>query len=156
MVELKRSARKGVFRPRFPVDQCDEHRRRGSCKSCADAPLAACMKEELRHGRQRNESHSVYSVYLTAMGREEEAVSEIRMAQELDPLSLPINTDVGFELYYSGHYEQAIEQLQFVLDLNPRFPLANLWMGRAYQQKRNSTWRSPDSSKLPMPGLNGR
>ena len=95
------------------------------------------MKEELRHGRQRKESHSVYSVYLTAMGREEEAVSEIRMAQELDPLSLPINTDVGFELYYSGHYEQAIEQLQFVLDLNPRFPLANLWMGRAYQQKRH-------------------
>ena len=58
------------------------------------------------------------------------------MAQELDPLSLPINTDVGFELYYSGHYDQAIEQLQSVLDLDPRFALANLWMGRAYQQKR--------------------
>lgn len=114
------------------------------------------FREAIALNRNYVTAHHWYSVYLTAMGREEEALSEIRMAQELDPLSLPINTDVGFELYYSGHYDQAIEQLQFVLDLNPRFPLANLWMGRAYQQKRNSTWRSPDSSKLPMPGLNGR
>jgi adenylate cyclase len=82
-------------------------------------------------------AHHWYSVYLTAMGREQEARSEIAIAQELDPLSLTINTDVGFELYYSGHYDEAIEQLQFVLDLNPKFPLANLWMGRAHQQKRS-------------------
>jgi TolB-like protein/Tfp pilus assembly protein PilF len=95
------------------------------------------FREAIALNRNYVTAHHWYSVYLTAMGRELEARSEIEMAQELDPLSLAINTDVGFELYYSGHYDQAIEQLQFVLDLNPGFPLANLWMGRAYQQKRS-------------------
>jgi adenylate cyclase len=95
------------------------------------------FREAIALNRNYVSAHHWYSVYLTAMGREQEARAEIEMAQELDPLSLAINTDVGFELYYSGHYDQAIEQLQSVLDLNPRFALANLWMGRAYQQKRS-------------------
>ena len=44
-------------------------------------------------------------------------------------------SDIGFELYYNRQYDQAIEQLQTVLELNPDFPLAHLWLGRAYQQK---------------------
>ena len=95
------------------------------------------FREAIALNRNYVSAHHWYSVYLTAMGREQEARTEIGMARELDPLSLAINTDVGFELYYSGNYDQAIEQLQFVLDLNPRFALANLWIGRAYQQKRS-------------------
>jgi tetratricopeptide (TPR) repeat protein len=95
------------------------------------------FREAIALNRSYVTAHHWYSVYLTAMGRELAARSEIEKAQELNPLSLAINTDVGFELYYSGHYDQAIEQLQFVLDLDPRFPLANLWIGRAYQQKQS-------------------
>lgn len=80
-------------------------------------------------------AHHWYSVYLTAMERWEEASLEIRRAQDLDPLSLIINTDIGFELYYSGRYDQAIRQLKTVLEMNRQFPLAHLWLGRAYQQK---------------------
>lgn len=80
-------------------------------------------------------AHHWYSVYLTAMGRHEEAYVEIKRAQELDPLSLAINTDIGFELYYQRQYDQAIGQLHTVLEMNPNFPLAHLWLGRAYQQK---------------------
>ena len=80
--------------------------------------------------------HHWYSVYLTAMGRPREALAEIKRAQELDPLSLVINTDIGFEAYYSRHYDEAIQQLRTVLAANPNFPLAHLWLGRTYQQKR--------------------
>ncbi len=80
--------------------------------------------------------HHWYSVYLTATGRPEEALVQIKRAQELDPLSLVINTDIGFEAYYSGHYDEAIQQLRTVLAANPNFPLAHLWLGRTYQQKR--------------------
>jgi TolB-like protein/DNA-binding winged helix-turn-helix (wHTH) protein/Tfp pilus assembly protein PilF len=78
--------------------------------------------------------HHWFSVYLTAMGRHEEALAEIRRAQELDPLSLAINTDIGFEAYYSGRYDDAVRQLHAVLTVNAGFPLAHLWLGRTYQQ----------------------
>jgi len=60
---------------------------------------------------------------------------EIQRARELDPLSLIIRTDIGFELYYSGQYDQAIQQLKTTLEMNPNFPVAHLWLGRVYQQK---------------------
>lgn len=80
-------------------------------------------------------AHHWYSVLLTARGRHEEAFSEIRRAHELDPLSVPISTDMGFELYYARHYNEAITQLRSVLQTSPKFPLAHLWLGRAYEQK---------------------
>jgi len=80
-------------------------------------------------------AHHWYSVLLTARGRHEEASSEIVRAHELDPLSVPINTDMGFELYYARRYEEAITQLRSVLQTSPKFPLAHLWLGRAYEQK---------------------
>jgi DNA-binding winged helix-turn-helix (wHTH) protein len=79
-------------------------------------------------------AHHWYAVYLTAMGRFEEALASIRQSQALDPTSLIINTDVGFVLYYSRRYEEAIRQLQTVSEMNPHFPLAHLWLGRAYQE----------------------
>ena len=80
-------------------------------------------------------AHHWYSVLLTARGRHDEALSEIGRAHELDPLSVPINTDIGFELYYARRYEEAISHLRSVLQTSPKFPLAHLWLGRAYEQK---------------------
>jgi TolB-like protein/DNA-binding winged helix-turn-helix (wHTH) protein/Tfp pilus assembly protein PilF len=80
-------------------------------------------------------AHHWYSVLLTARGRHDEASSEIGRAHELDPLSVPINTDIGFELYYARRYEEAISHLRSVLQTSPKFPLAHLWLGRAYEQK---------------------
>ena len=51
-------------------------------------------------------AHHWYHEYLTAMGRFDEQMSEILLAQELDPLSLIINTDVGWGLYYGRAYDE--------------------------------------------------
>jgi tetratricopeptide (TPR) repeat protein len=80
-------------------------------------------------------AHHWYRVYLTVMGRPDEARREIQRAHELDPLSLIINTDVGFALYYTRQYDQAIAHLRTTLEMNRQFPLAHLWLGRAYQQQ---------------------
>jgi DNA-binding winged helix-turn-helix (wHTH) protein len=77
-----------------------------------------------------------YAVYLTAMGRFEQALAAIGRAQALDPTSLIVNTDLGFVLYYSRQYEAAIRQLQMVIEMSPEFPLAHFWLGRAYQESR--------------------
>lgn len=80
-------------------------------------------------------AHHWYSVYLTAMGRPAEAMAEIQKAQNLDPLSPAIQTDIGFQLYYSRRYDEAIRHLTSTLEMNPNLPLAHLWLGRSYQEK---------------------
>lgn len=80
-------------------------------------------------------AHHWYSVYLTAMGRPAEAMAEIQKAQNLDPLSPAIQTDIGFQLYYTQRYDEAIRHLTSTLEMNPNLPLAHLWLGRSYQEK---------------------
>ena len=80
-------------------------------------------------------AHDYYTYFLMSMRRPEEAKTEIERALQLDPLSVPINTDIGFQMFYTGRYDAAIEQLKKTLQMNPKFPLAHLWLGRSYQQK---------------------
>jgi DNA-binding winged helix-turn-helix (wHTH) protein/TolB-like protein len=79
-------------------------------------------------------SHQWYSIFLLTAGRPEQALQEILLAQERDPLSLSINTDLGFHYYYTGRYADAAKQLKLVLEMGPGFPPAQLWLGRTYQE----------------------
>ena len=81
-------------------------------------------------------AHEWYSYYLSAMGRFDEAWTEIQRARELDPLAVIISTDIGFNYFYRHDYDGAISQLRQTLAVSPEFPLAHLWLGRAYQQKK--------------------
>ena len=57
------------------------------------------------------------------------------MAQELDPLSLTINNNIAW-IYYTAHrYDEAIEQYQKTLDLEPNFPMAHRELGLVYLEK---------------------
>ena len=79
-------------------------------------------------------SHEWYSIFLLAAGRPEDAFREIQLARQPDPLSLPVNSDLGFHYYYTGRYSEAVKQLKFVLELKKDFPPAHLWLGRTYQE----------------------
>ena len=62
-------------------------------------------------------------------------MAEIRRAQQLDPLSPIIRTDIGFQLFYACRYDEAIQQLKSILQMSPNFPLAHLWLARVYVHK---------------------
>ena len=79
-------------------------------------------------------AHEWYSIYLLAAGRASEALREVQLARLRDPLSLPINSDLGFHYYYTGQYDEAAKQLKFVLEMKKDFPPAHLWLGRTYQE----------------------
>ena len=79
-------------------------------------------------------SHQWYSTYLLAAGRLDEAMREIALAHRREPLSLAVNTDLGFQLYYGGRHDEALKQLAFTLTLNANFAPAHLWLGRTYQE----------------------
>ena len=60
-------------------------------------------------------------MYLSFIGRLDEALTEIKRAQELDPLSLNTNFDVGLVYYYARRYDEAIAQCRRVLEMDQGF-----------------------------------
>ena len=80
-------------------------------------------------------AHQWYANYLMAVGRTAEALTEIKRALELDPLSLAINSAAGWHFYLARQYNQAIEQQQHTLDLDSSFNPAHAILGLAWAQK---------------------
>ena len=73
-----------------------------------------------------------YASWLSAVGREEEAVAEDRRAVEADPLSVFPNMHLGWMLYFSGRNDEAIEQLRKSLELNPSLMISHWLLGQTY------------------------
>ncbi len=80
-------------------------------------------------------AHHWYGLYLAGMGRFEEAHEELRQARELDPLSLIINTNIGWVLYFERHYDRAIEACQRALEMDAHFLSARIKLAWAYEQR---------------------
>jgi TolB-like protein/DNA-binding winged helix-turn-helix (wHTH) protein/Flp pilus assembly protein TadD len=80
-------------------------------------------------------AHQWYAEFLTASGRFDEALSQIRYAQALDPLSLPISSNVGRVLYFARRYDQAIAELQNSIELHPSYAYSRIHLGMAYEEK---------------------
>ena len=84
------------------------------------------------------QAHQWYAIHcLTATGRLEEAVQEMKKALELEPASLVMNTFMGATLYYAGHYDKAIDQCRRAIQMDPNFAAAHWHLGLAYQQKHD-------------------
>ncbi len=79
--------------------------------------------------------HQFYADYLKALGRFDEALAEMRIALELDPVSMAVNTGLGHVLYLSRDFDAAIDQYARALKIDPTFGPAHLWFGRPYLQK---------------------
>jgi len=80
-------------------------------------------------------AHHWYAYYLMMFGRVDEALKEAARALELDPLSLPINNDLGELLYFARRYDEAIEQLLRTLELDLHYYNAHFVLARVYIQK---------------------
>jgi eukaryotic-like serine/threonine-protein kinase len=80
-------------------------------------------------------AHQRYSLHLATLGRLDEAVSEAKKAQELDPLSLIINENVGDMLYLARRYDEAETQLLKTIELDPNFGIAHTTLSKVYDLK---------------------
>jgi adenylate cyclase len=65
------------------------------------------------------EIHGSYARFLSALGRHEEAIKEIQLAQNLDPLSPDLISGAGAILYFARRYDRAYEQLNKGLASHP-------------------------------------
>ena len=80
-------------------------------------------------------AHHWYAVYLVGQGRFDEALNQMRRAQDLDPLSLIVSEFAGHVLYSWRRYDEAIEQFHETLKLDPDFGIARVVLGLAYIKK---------------------
>ena len=81
-------------------------------------------------------AHQWYSEYLAYMGRHDESIAEAKRAQELDPLSLSINHNLGSVFYAARQYDLAIEKYQKTLQMDPNFIITYNYLGLAYAGKK--------------------
>ena len=93
-------------------------------------------EREFKRAMQANPSDVLayigYSIYLTAIGRFDQAIAQANRAQELDPLSLMANWNVANVLVMAHQYDGALEKCRRVLEMDPNFERAHFDLARIY------------------------
>jgi tetratricopeptide (TPR) repeat protein len=69
------------------------------------------------------------------MGNVDEALREIELAVELDPVSQAIIRDQGMTLYYARQYDKAMEKGLIALDIDPDFIAVHRLLSLCYLAK---------------------
>ncbi len=65
-------------------------------------------------------SHMRYALLLSiVLGRHEEAIREVKLARDLDPLSPRIRANVGYLLRFARRYDEALTELKKTLEFDP-------------------------------------
>ena len=81
-------------------------------------------------------AHQWYAWHLNLLGRQREAIAEIRKAESLDPLSLIISADTADLLFVARRYDESIQQSRKTLEMDPNFAIAHFELSQTYLQKR--------------------
>jgi eukaryotic-like serine/threonine-protein kinase len=82
--------------------------------------------------------HVFYATFLAGQGRRDESRKEYIIAQELEPLSLPINTWLGIDYYWDREYEKSIEVIRKTIDIDASFSNARYFIAWPYLAMGNS------------------
>ena len=88
--------------------------------------------------------------YLSPLGRHDQAISEMKKAMELEPLSLIQGANYAGVLLYARRYDEAIAQAQKTVDLDPGFFGAQNWLSHSY----SSAGKYADALAIAEPTLN--
>jgi TolB-like protein/tetratricopeptide (TPR) repeat protein len=98
----------------------------------------ADAEREYRRALEINPSdasaHHWYADFLSALGRSDEALHQIHLAQQNDPLSLRINVELAWNSYMARDYARSIEYARLTLDMEAACSAAHLMLGLAYEQ----------------------
>jgi len=117
----------------------EAHNSLAFCLDAFDWDFASAEKE-FRRAIELNPSyataHHWYAWHLSLLGRNSEAVSEMKKAKDLDPLSLIISADLAELLLIAHSYDESIQQSRRTIEMDANFALAHNQLAQAYLQKR--------------------
>ena len=99
----------------------------------------AAAEQNLTRGVSLNPSDSLaefkYAVYLDAVGRPQDAVTQMRRALQLDPLSFLVNRRLGATLYLARQYDAALAQFQRAEEMEHSPRSIDNYLSLIYEQK---------------------
>jgi serine/threonine-protein kinase len=79
------------------------------------------FKRAIELNPNHSEAHLFYAFYLAVMGRFDEALAEVEVARELDPISLICNLLLGHVYLIVGRHDLMAEQSKRLLRMEPDF-----------------------------------
>ena len=74
---------------------------------------------------------------LAPLGRLDEALNEIKIAQSIDPVSSIVARDLAIIHFYRRDFEMALEQCDHTIELNPHFAPAYWMLGVIQEQLKD-------------------
>lgn len=78
------------------------------------------------------EVHLYYGFFLASIEEEKKGMEHVKMAYQIDPLSLPVNLWLAQFLFVENDIEGALAQIEKILDLEPNFRAAIEFRGWIY------------------------
>jgi TolB-like protein/DNA-binding winged helix-turn-helix (wHTH) protein/Tfp pilus assembly protein PilF len=82
-----------------------------------------------------SDAHHWYATYLMYLGRFDQAIQEMNLSLELDPLTIPKRYNAALLYYWARQYDRAIEQYRRLVDTQPNNPQMHVGLGQAYMLK---------------------
>lgn len=99
----------------------------------------AGAEEEFKRVIQLHPYHAAayheYGWYLMMIGRQTEAIEQMKQAQQLDPISRTILVNSHAPFYFAGQYDLSIERSREAMKMDPNFYLSHYTLGIALAQK---------------------
>jgi tetratricopeptide (TPR) repeat protein len=80
------------------------------------------------------DAHHLYGLLLSYLGHHEEAIREVILARDLDPLAPRVRANVGRILYYSRRYDEALAEVKKALDFEPNHAATYEYLGDLYRE----------------------
>ncbi len=95
------------------------------------------LRQTIRLMPQNAAGHNRFGLILLAQAKFDEALSELKVAENLDPLSGGASVTVGLGYYMARRYEDALRQLTMVQRLHPDLIAVHPFIGAVWQAKGN-------------------
>lgn len=108
-----------------------------------------------------SDAHMWRGVFLAQMGRSDQAISEIKLAETLDPLSLAVHVNAGWVYYLGRRNQQSLEEWRKILDIDPHFTVTHgsIWIAYVKQAEMGTILPLPTSANadaLQLAAITGR
>ena len=105
------------------------------------AKAEAEFKKALELDPSLARGHDWYGLFLSALGRHQEAIAHTQRAVDLEPFNLHFNGDLALAFWRARMYDRALEQNKKTVELDPSFAGGHDGLsGTYYTLKRYDEW----------------